>query len=142
MNSAARFGFKATNNATKYEALLAGLRLAKEMQVRRLRINSDSQLVVSQVNGSFSAKDKTMASYLKMVMNLLPSFEKFEIMQISCLENAHTDALSKLASSRDSELLAIVPIEHLLTPSTEASKVMWVEGTPTWMQPIIAYLKD
>ncbi|XP_022891607.1 uncharacterized protein LOC111406405 [Olea europaea var. sylvestris] len=119
-----------------------GLRLAKEMQVRRLRINSDSQLVISQVKGSFSARDKTMASYLKIVMNLLPSFEKFEVMQILRLENTRTDALSKLASSRDSKLLAVVPIEHILMPSTETSEVLRVEGAPTWMQSIIAYLKD
>ncbi|XP_022859441.1 uncharacterized protein LOC111380181 [Olea europaea var. sylvestris] len=89
-----------------------------------------------------AAMDKTMTSYLKMVMNLLLFFEKVEIIQISRLKNAHADALSKLASSKDSKLLVIVPIEHLLTPSIEAPKVMWVEGTPTWMQQIIAYLKD
>ncbi|XP_022859985.1 uncharacterized protein LOC111380604 [Olea europaea var. sylvestris] len=99
-----------------------GLKFAKEMHVRRLHINSDFQLVVSQMNESFSARDKTMVSYLKMVMNLLLSFEKFKIMQIPLLENAHADALSKLTSSKDSELLAIVPIEHLITPSTEASE--------------------
>ncbi|XP_022888989.1 uncharacterized protein LOC111404409 [Olea europaea var. sylvestris] len=58
------------------------------------------------------------------------------------VENAHVDALSKLARSKDSELLIVVPIEHLLLPSTEAPNVMWVVGTPTWMQPIVAYLKD
>lgn len=31
LNSAVRFGFRATNNVAKYEALLVGLRLAKEM---------------------------------------------------------------------------------------------------------------
>ncbi|XP_022886895.1 uncharacterized protein LOC111402791 [Olea europaea var. sylvestris] len=72
LNSTVRFGFKATNNAAKYEALLVGLRLAREMQVRRLRINSNSQLVIPR------------------------------------LENTHADALSKLVSSKDSELLAIV----------------------------------
>ncbi|XP_022881077.1 uncharacterized protein LOC111398398 [Olea europaea var. sylvestris] len=119
LNSAVRFRFKLTNNVAEYEALLAGLRLAKDMQVKRLLINSNSQLVVSPVNGNFSAKDKTMAFYLKIVMNLIPSFE-----------------------SKDSELLIVVPIKHLLLPSTEAPNVMWVAGTPTWMQPIVAYLKD
>ncbi|XP_022848768.1 uncharacterized protein LOC111371087 [Olea europaea var. sylvestris] len=142
LNSGVKFRFKATNNAAEYHALFAGLRLAKKMQIKRLRINSDSQLVVSQVNGSFLARDKTMASYLKMALNFLPSFEKYKIMQILCLENAHADALSKLASSKDSELFAILPIEHLLTPSTEVTEVIWVDGIPTWMQPIIAYLKD
>ncbi|XP_022856949.1 uncharacterized protein LOC111378016 [Olea europaea var. sylvestris] len=124
LNSAMRFGFKVTNNVGEYEAILASLRLAREMQVKRLLIRSESQLVVSQVNGNFSARDKTMASYLKTVMNLVPSFEKFELIQIPRIENAHADTLSKLASSKDSELLTVVLIEHLLIPSTEASNVI------------------
>ncbi|XP_022861553.1 uncharacterized protein LOC111381936 [Olea europaea var. sylvestris] len=58
------------------------------------------------------------------------------------VENAHAIALSKLTSSKDSELLTVIPIEHLLIPSTEAPNVMWVAGTPTWIQPIVTYLKD
>ena len=37
-----RFMFKASNNQAEYEALLAGLRLAKEPGVRRLTIKGDS----------------------------------------------------------------------------------------------------
>ncbi|XP_065039398.1 uncharacterized protein LOC135673926 [Musa acuminata AAA Group] len=40
-----RFGFKATNNEAEYEALLAGLRLALEMQVAAIHVHTDSQLV-------------------------------------------------------------------------------------------------
>ncbi|XP_022855998.1 uncharacterized protein LOC111377175 [Olea europaea var. sylvestris] len=105
LTSVVRFRFKATNNAAEYEALLAGLRLAIEMQVKRLLISSNSQLIPH-------------------------------------IENAHVDALSKLASSKDSELLTVVPIEHLLLLSIEAPTVTWVAGTPAWMQPIVAYLKD
>lgn len=83
-----------------------------------------------------------MAAYLKLVMNLIPFFEKFELTQIPRLENAHADALSKLASSKDYELLTVLPIEHLLGPSTSADLTMWVEGTPTWIRPLISYLKD
>ena len=42
------FRFKATNNQTEYEALLAGLRLAKEVSARYLLIYSDSQLNVNK----------------------------------------------------------------------------------------------
>ncbi|XP_022859516.1 uncharacterized protein LOC111380239 [Olea europaea var. sylvestris] len=110
LNCAVRFGFRASNNVAEYEALLAGLRLAKEIHVKKLLASSDSQLVVNQVNGDFAAKD---------------------------------DALSKLASSMNSELLNIVLIEHLSKPSTfEGEELLWIEGTPLWMQPIIAYLKE
>lgn len=58
---------------------------------------------------------------------------KFELTQISHVENTHADVLSKLANSKDSELLTVVPIEHLLKPSIATQEVMSVEGTPTWM---------
>ena len=47
ISSALRFTFKALNNEAEYEALLAGLRLAKELQVDSLIVYNDSKLVVS-----------------------------------------------------------------------------------------------
>ncbi|XP_022848717.1 uncharacterized protein LOC111371020 [Olea europaea var. sylvestris] len=123
LNCAVWFDFKASNNGAEYEALLAGLRLAKEIQVRKLLASSDSQLIVNQINGSFAAKDSNMVAYLKLVSG--------------------PNVLSKLASNKDSELLNAVPIEHLSKPSiSRGEEVFWIEGTPLWMQPIIAYLKD
>lgn len=82
LNCAIRFHFQASNNVTEYEALLAGLRLSKEIQVKRLFINSDSQLVVSQIKSNFSARVKNMASYLKKVMELLPQFDTFKLNRV------------------------------------------------------------
>ena len=42
MHCAIRFRFKASNNEVEYEALIAGLELAKEMKVESLEIFSDS----------------------------------------------------------------------------------------------------
>ena len=39
---ALKFGFKASNNEAEYEALLPGLRLAKELKAGHLQIFSDS----------------------------------------------------------------------------------------------------
>ncbi|XP_022870105.1 uncharacterized protein LOC111389415 [Olea europaea var. sylvestris] len=117
LNYAVRFGFKASSNATEYEAL--------------------------PVNESFAAKDSSMATYLKLVLDLVPQFQRFELIQVPRLENTHADALSKLARKKDSELLKVVPIEQLSKPSIfGGEEVLWIEGTPLWMHPIIAYLKD
>ena len=62
ISSALRFTFKASNNEAEYEALLVGLRLAKELQVDSLMVYSDSKLVVSQVSGEFQARDNRMAA--------------------------------------------------------------------------------
>ncbi|GJX03612.1 reverse transcriptase domain-containing protein [Tanacetum coccineum] len=53
---ALRFEFETTNNEAEYEALLAGLRIAKEMEIRELIIFEDSQLVANQVKGLFEAR--------------------------------------------------------------------------------------
>ena len=42
MHYAFRFRFKPSNNEAEYEALIAGLNLAKEMKVESLEIYSDS----------------------------------------------------------------------------------------------------
>lgn len=59
------------------------------MLVRKLVVNSDSQLVMSQVNGNFTVEDKSMVAYLIKVMGLLHSFERFELTQIPRAKNIH-----------------------------------------------------
>jgi len=44
-----RFEFKASNNQAEYEALIAEMNLAQEMGAENLRVQSDSQLVTSQI---------------------------------------------------------------------------------------------
>ena len=56
-----RFAFKASNNQVEYEALIAGILLAKEMGAKVLMAKSDSLLITGQVTGEFQAKDPQMA---------------------------------------------------------------------------------
>ncbi|KAK9078128.1 hypothetical protein SSX86_002185 [Deinandra increscens subsp. villosa] len=49
---AIRFSFPASNNEAEYEALLAGLRLAKKMGATHLTAHVDSLLVASQIVGT------------------------------------------------------------------------------------------
>ena len=95
-----RFAFKASNNQAEYEALIAGILLAKEMGVRVLMAKSDSLLVTGQVTGEFQAKDPQMAAYLEYVQELKSSFVSFEVVvHVPREQNARADLLAKLASS-------------------------------------------
>ena len=70
---AIRFGFKGSNNEAEYKALIAGLNLARELQVHNVKIVSDSQLVVNHVNDIYLTRGENMAAYLhkaKEQMNL------------------------------------------------------------------------
>ena len=51
IKQALRFTFKAGNNQAEYEALIAGILLAKEMGAQSLLAKSDSLLVTGQVTG-------------------------------------------------------------------------------------------
>jgi ribonuclease HI len=55
--------FRASNNVAEYEALVHGLKLAKEIGIRRILYFGDSDLVVHQVLGEWDSKDANMASY-------------------------------------------------------------------------------
>ena len=59
------FGFPTSNNKAEYDALIAGLRLARELQVHNLRVYSDTQLVVNQVNDIYRERGEKMVAYLE-----------------------------------------------------------------------------
>nr|GEV66046.1 reverse transcriptase domain-containing protein [Tanacetum cinerariifolium] len=61
------FEFETTNNEADYEALLAGLRIAQEMEITKVAIFLDSQLVVNQIKGAYAAKPLSIKSYLQKV---------------------------------------------------------------------------
>ena len=65
-----KFTFPITNNAAKYEALLAGLKLAKRIRANRIRVFADSQLVVRQVSGKYEVKNPTLKAYNRLVKQL------------------------------------------------------------------------
>nr|GEX09229.1 putative ribonuclease H-like domain-containing protein [Tanacetum cinerariifolium] len=52
---ALRFEFE-TNNKAEYEALLAGLHIAQEIEFKKVAIFLDSQLVVKQIKGTYAVK--------------------------------------------------------------------------------------
>ncbi|KAL0402048.1 UNVERIFIED_CONTAM: hypothetical protein Slati_4234700 [Sesamum latifolium] len=96
---AIKFGFEASNNEAKYEALVIGMRMAHETGAKHLLAYSDSQLVVKQVEGTYEAKEESMIQYLQQIADLKTKFHHFQIIQIPREENAKADSLSKLASS-------------------------------------------
>ncbi|XP_020420718.1 uncharacterized protein LOC109949474 [Prunus persica] len=139
---ALRFKFQTSNNEAEYEALLAGLRLAKEMDARKIQIFSDSQLVVHQVNQDFTAKDASMTAYLQHARHLLATFHAHSIKQVPRSENSHADALARLASALEQGMGRHIHIKFLAQPSTQAPLICTIDHSPTWMDPILQFLQN
>ena len=62
-----RLDFPTTNNEVEYEALIAGLDLAKAVGATSVVIYYDSQFVTNQVNGDYECKGERMKRYLDQV---------------------------------------------------------------------------
>ncbi|GJR50746.1 reverse transcriptase domain-containing protein [Tanacetum coccineum] len=141
---ALRFRFNATNNEAKYEALIAGLRIAEQMGVKNLQENVDSRLVANQVNRMYVAKEANMIRYLEKVKALIGGFKAFTIKQIPRSENKKADALSKIASTSFAHLSKQVLVEELKEKSINEVVVLTVveEEGDTWMTPIYKYLVE
>ena len=66
--------FLASNNATEYEALINGLRIAIELGATRLYVRGDSELVVDQVMKESSCESPLMIAYCQEVRKLEDKF--------------------------------------------------------------------
>ncbi|GJV14268.1 reverse transcriptase domain-containing protein, partial [Tanacetum coccineum] len=93
---ALRFNFRTSNNEAEYEALVAGLELAIQMEAQWIDAYTDSLLIVNQVKGVYQAREDLMKRYLSKVQGL------------------------------SIDVKTVSPIE---------------EVGPTWMDPILNYLK-
>lgn len=93
-----KFYFECTNNVGKYEALILGLKIMKELQAKRVHIYGDSELVIKQVIGTYQAKHPRMRDYRNMVLDLLESFKEFQLSVIPRNQNHIVDDIAVAAS--------------------------------------------
>jgi ribonuclease HI len=118
-----------TNNMAKYEALLHGMRVTKEMSVNRLRCFGNSNLVASQVSGTCDASDPTMIKYRRAIDQLGGSFLGHSVEWIDQRKNEDTDTLARLASTRQpppADIFLDILNRPSVLPPTEIEL-----GTPT-----------
>jgi ribonuclease HI len=91
--------FPASNNATEYEALLHGLRIATTLSIRTLKVLRDSLIVVNQANKEWSCLDDKMLLYCQELHKLENNFDGLKNLHILRGKNKVVDELAKLGSS-------------------------------------------
>jgi ribonuclease HI len=90
----ARYLGKATNNVAEYAGLLMGLEEAIKLGVKRLRVQSDSELLVRQLNGIYRVKEPRLIELHGKAKALLRRFESSRIMHVRREENRIADRLA------------------------------------------------
>ena len=106
-----RLDFPTTNNEAEYEALVAGLDLARAAGVENMVVYYDSQVITSQVNGDYECKNGRMKKYLEEVKGRISGLQ-IKFIQIPREENECADCLAKAASA-----------EHMFIPDQVLSFV-------------------
>ncbi|XP_073139067.1 uncharacterized protein [Henckelia pumila] len=94
-----RLDFLASNNEAEYEAVLIGLRAAKQVGEARVHLYSDSQLVAQQVNGTYEVKNEKLKEYMRAIEEAWGLFDEVMFEQIPRECNEKADSLANMASS-------------------------------------------
>ena len=106
------------NNTAEYEGLLAGLRIAADLGIKKLIVRGDSQLVVRQVNNDYQSP--LMEAYVNEVRKLEEHFDGLQAEHVPRAENGIADDLPKRAALK----LPMEPgtfVLQLMQPSVESS---------------------
>ena len=88
---------RASNNVAEYQALLHALRWARARGARDVRVYSDSELVVRQVNGQYRVKHPDMIPLHREAATLLRQFASATLTHVRREKNRDADRLANLA---------------------------------------------
>ena len=136
-----RLDFPTTNNEVEYEALVSGLDLAKATGAENVVLHCDSQVVTSQINGSYECKNERMNRYLEDVKNRISSL-KVRFVQIPKEENECANRLAKAASIEFmlvlEQVLSFVQVSLLID---DGMNMQEVHSESNWTTPLISYIR-
>jgi len=89
-----------TNNEAEYWALLLGLREAKRLEGKSIRIFTDSELIERQIKGLYRVKNLNLRTLHQKAIQALSHFPSFEIESIPRERNREADRLANEAIER------------------------------------------
>jgi len=87
-----------TNNEAEYLALVHGLRRARELGIERIRVLSDSELLIKQMTGDYQIKDRKILKLALEVGKLRRAFEEIAFEKASRSVTRRADRLARTAS--------------------------------------------
>ena len=137
--------FNASNYESKYEVIVVGLELVATLSAGKLLVQSDSQLVVGQVNEELESQDPRMVKYAFRVKQRLSSFSVWKLEHIPKDSNEKANALASMAASLPITETIFLPIYYQPVSSIASPQVNQVNKDPpppppSCMDPITLYL--
>lgn len=93
-----KLDFLCLNNEARYEAFILGILSAQELDIQRLKVRGDSNLIVEQIKGHFTVKELIPAPYCTVAQKVMDGFKEITIEYVSQIKNRQPDALASIAS--------------------------------------------
>jgi ribonuclease HI len=91
-----------TNNHAEYSGLLAALSYALKHGFKALKVVSDSELMVKQIDGSYKVNSPALKELHTAAMKMIDQLDFFEIKHVLREKNREADRLANLAMDRGS----------------------------------------
>jgi ribonuclease HI len=88
---------RTTNNVAEYYALIAALDYAIANGIKRLRVQSDSQLIVNQMKGLYKVKHPDLRPLHERAKKMAVALESFTIQYVPREQNREADAAANAA---------------------------------------------
>ena len=133
--------FLNTNNEAEYEALVAGLDLAKAAGAASVVLYCDSQVITNQINEDYECRGERMKRYLDQVRRKVDEL-KTKIFQIPRGENKQADCLAKAASAEHMTTLDNVLSFIQFSPLIDFVNVQEIDTKSNWTTLLVSYLKN
>ncbi|HET9481535.1 MAG TPA: ribonuclease HI family protein [Candidatus Polarisedimenticolia bacterium] len=92
-----------TNNVAEYAGLLAALRYAAGRGITRLRVRSDSELLVRQINGEYRVKNPVLQRLHQSALALMDRVGSVRVEHVRREENKEADRLANEAMDSRTE---------------------------------------
>jgi ribonuclease HI len=101
-----------TNNVAEYYALIAALDYATANGIKRLRVHSDSQLIVNQMKGLYKVKHPDLRPLHERAKKMAAGLEAFAIQYVPREQNREADAAANAALDNTSGVRPSFASEH------------------------------
>ncbi len=98
-----------TNNFAEYSGLLAALSYAIKHGFKALKVVSDSELMVKQINGDYKVNSPTLKELHTQAMKLIDQLDCFNISHVLREKNKEADRLANNAMDRGTFLKPATP---------------------------------
>jgi len=92
-----RYLGETTNNVAEYQALLLGLAEARKLEVKKLRILADSELMVRQLTGRYRVKSPHLLPLWQAALQALKDFDAWVVAHVPREENRLADEAANRA---------------------------------------------